>query len=727
MLSIPVSKLTSIGPIYQKRLDKLGIHTVADLLYHFPFRYENYSHIVKTTTAKVGDTVTLIGQLIQIENIYTKNRKKITQAIIQDEKGSLSVIWFNQHFLTRILKKGMLVSLSGKVDRFNYKIVLLSPEYEGLKESIVNSQQSTERNKQSSVDRRQWTTIHTGRLVPIYPETARLSSKWLRSRLKPLLDKIKLTEYLPLDILNSEDFPGINEALFQIHFPESSSKANQARRRFAFEELFLLQLQNLIRRKSWQEQRQASAFEINSQKITSLIKSLPFELTQAQKKATQKIFNLLQKTQPTNCLLEGDVGSGKTVVACLASYLAYLNGFQTVFMAPTEVLAYQHYETITQIFKPFGLNIKLVTGSKKPPPEAPARRRGRDQPLAEKTGNQQTTDIFIGTHALLHHLDLFTNLGFVVIDEQHRFGVEQRALLSNLLSPKPKANSQRPTAIFPHVLTMTATPIPRSLALTFYGDLDLIILDEMPHGRQKIKTFVTPDEKRRKAYDWIQNQIINSHFQKQAFIIYPLIDESDVETMKDIKAATLESEKLKKILKELKIGLLHGRLKAREKAQTIKDFQAQKIQVLVSTSVVEVGIDIPSATIMVIENAERFGLAQLHQLRGRVGRGQEQSYCFLFTQSENPLTLKRLSSLEKEHCGFKLAEIDLQLRGPGEIFGTKQHGIPELKVASLTDVKLIEKTRSYAEKLITADPRLDRYPSLYDKLKETKNTQTVPN
>ena len=454
----------------------------------------------------------------------------------------------------------------------------------------------------------------------------------------------------------------------------------------------MLQLLNIYKKSEWQSKIRQKPFQIYNHKIMDLMKSLPFKLTQAQQKVIKEIFADLFSTKPMNRLLEGDVGSGKTVVACITAYVSFLNGFQTIFMAPTEILAQQHYITVSKLLEPFGIKAILLTGNKK-----------------FKADNSKEINIFVGTHALLYKKDIYKNPGLIIIDEQHRFGVEQRTFLSEKI-----------TAEVPHVLTMTATPIPRSLALTFYGDLDLSIIDEMPLGRKRIKTFFTPHEKRLNAYKWIETEIIKSNYKKQAFIIYPLIEESQSETMKDIKAATTEYEKLQKHFQKLRIGLLHGRLKSKEKDKIVDKFRNKQIQILVSTSVVEVGIDIPDASIMIIEHADRFGLAQLHQLRGRIGRNDIESYCFLFSDSSNPQIINRLRVLEKEYLGIKLSEIDLSLRGPGEVFGLKQHGLPNLKVASLTDYELIKKTKATAVKLWEHDPKLDQYPNLRDKLNSIK-------
>lgn len=670
-LDSPIVEVPLIGPSYAKRLKKLGIETAKDLLYHFPHRYEDFSLVSDIGRAQPGETVTVKGQITSIKNIYTKSGKKIQSATISDGKNVISATWFNQPFLVRTLPIGTYVSLSGKISWFGRQRTLMAPEYE--KTGNASS------------------TIHTGRLVPIYPETYGISSKWLRSRIARVLPQVlpEIEDFLPDTILKRNNLIGLRDAIRQIHFPENLKGDKKARKRLAFDEFFQIQLRSLWRKQNWKEKKLAHKLVIDQMSVLKFINSLPFTLTQAQKRAIREISSDLSKPQAMNRLLEGDVGSGKTVVAALACFIAHRNGFQSVIMAPTQILALQHYKTLTAILAPFGVKVGFrVSGSS----------------ILHRPSS--TFDIVVGTHALLQKAINFDKLALAVIDEQQRFGVVQRALLA-----------QKSSTITPHVLTMTATPIPRTVALTIYGDLDLSILDEMPTGRITIKTWVVPPQKREAAYGWIKKQVADTD--QQAFIVCPIIEESDKETMKSVRAATVEFERLtKKVFPDLRLGLLHGRVKTKEKEETMSKMKEGKLDILVATPVVEVGIDIPNATIMMIEGAERFGLAQLHQLRGRVGRSNKQSYCLLFTDTRSPRVLSRLKALERTQSGALLAELDLRLRGPGEVYGTLQHGFPELKVGSFSDVELIKSARTAAEEIVD---KIKDYPNLEKLLKEKES------
>lgn len=641
-LDSPISSVPLVGKNYARKLKNLGITSVKDLIFHFPRRYQDFSLITDISRVQPGETVTIKGQVVEIKNIYTRGGKKIQTAVVSDGEGKVEVTWFNQPFLVKNLPVGTWVSLSGKISWYGRKKVLVSPEYE----KMVNG-------------------IHTGRLVPVYPETSGVSSKWLRSRIARVLPEVlpEVEEFLPEQTLRRNKLLFLREALEKIHFPKTLREAEKARERLAFQEMFEVQLRSLTRKKDWKKKRLAHKLDIDQEKVLSFINNLPFTLTSSQKRSVREILKDLAKSWPMNRLLEGDVGSGKTVVAALAAYVSFINGFQTAFMAPTQILALQHYQTLHQTLEALGVKVGLLTG---------------------KTENY---DVVVGTHALIQKGVNFKSLALAIIDEQHRFGVAQRALLAQ----KGKGKT-------PHVLTMTATPIPRTVALTIYGDLDLSTLDELPAGRQKITTWVVPPQKREAAYNWIRERVKNTD--EQAFIVCPLIEESEVETMKSVRAAAAEYKRLsKEVFPDLSLGLLHGRIKGKEKGEIMGKFRQGEHDILVSTPVVEVGIDIPNATVMMVEAAERFGLAQLHQLRGRVGRGPKQSYCLLFTESATARVLVRLRALERTMSGRQLAELDLKLRGPGEVYGTRQHGFPELKVATFSDLELIRKSRNEAEKL----------------------------
>jgi len=679
-LSDPVEKLFMVGPTYAKRLEKLGIFTIEDLLYYFPFRYDDFSLISPIGHLQPGETVTITGKVESIVNEFTKNGRKVQKAQISDNTGKIEAIWFNQPFLTKTIRAGESYNFSGKCEWFGREKVLLSPEYECIKHQVSSIKGKNEINN-----------VHTGRLVPVYPETSGISSKWLRSRIKIALEIFsnQIEEFLPDEMIKKENLVSEKEAIFQIHFPDNQTWAQKAKDRLSFDELFLIQLSSKIRKSLWQKKTLTKKLSVKKKDVDKVVDSLPFKLTKAQERCLNEILNDIGKDIPMNRLLEGDVGSGKTVVATIAAYAAYLNGSSTLFMAPTEILANQHFSTLQSLLSPLGITIELITGSRKP--------KVQSAKCKVQNCGKNIPKIIIGTHALLYQ-DFTTNeIGLVIVDEQHRFGVEQRALLAQ------KGKS-------PHFLTMTATPIPRSVALTVFSDLDLSIIDEMPVSRIPVKTWVVPKEKRGAGYDWIKTRIKDTP--EQAFIICPLIEES--ESLKDVKAVSIEYEKLaKNIFPDLKIGLLHGKIKSKEKEKILNDFKEGRLDILVSTPVVEVGIDIPNATIMVIEGADRFGLAQLHQLRGRVGRRNLQSYCFLFSEKQDDKSLKRLKYLETTNSGLKLAEADLSLRGPGDIYGIKQHGFFKLKIASLSDINLIQKTQKAVDQILEINSvlksRLEKY------------------
>ena len=679
----PIENLPGVGNYFARKLKKLEIETVEDLIYHFPFRYDDFSKIATIANLTPGEKISIQGVIWQIKNVRTRTGKFLTVATVADQSATIEVIWFNQPYLTKTLKAGQPVSLSGKIQLDGNRPKLISPSYEVIR----NTDAPIQNTKYKIHD-----TIHTGRLVPVYPETDGLSSKWLRSRISNLLPiYIKnQNDFLPAKIAKSQNLDNLSSALQKIHFPNSCKDVEIARKRLAFDEIFLTQLLSIMRQAEWQSKKRASSLKLDKNLIEDFVKSLPFELTNSQKRAIDQLTSDLSRKKPANRLLEGDVGSGKTIVAAAGALIASANHFDTLIAAPTEILTFQHQKTLTTLLSPFGVKVGIWTKSKK-----------------------TSGDVTCGTHALLITFKAKRQVGLVVVDEQHRFGVAQRAKL--FLDQAGK--------LTPHLLTMTATPIPRTLALTLYGDLDLSILDEMPKGRQKIATFVVPNTKRNDAYKFIEKHVKED---RQAFIITPFVEPS--ESMDTVKAATEEFEKLKtKFAREVRLGLLHGRLPSKQKEKVINSFKSGKVHVLVATPVVEVGIDVPNATIMLIESADRFGLAQLHQLRGRVGRGEHKSYCFLFTDSRSETSIKRLRSMEKIHVGAELAEIDLKMRGAGQIFGLKQSGFFNFKVADLSDQATIVAAQEEAKKLINADASFQKYPQLKEKLSALQNQYSQPN
>lgn len=672
-LNIPVENLPSTSSTTIKRFKNIGIKTFWDLLNYFPFRYENFSLISSINRLQPAEVVTVIGEVKDARNEYTKKGLKIQKILLTDKTGKINLIWYNQPFLTKILQPKKVIAVAGEVKEFANNMVIEPKEYE-LYQDFKNLK-------------------HTGKIIPIYPEKKGLSSKTIREKIFYLLNLIENLnlEFLPKEILYFNRLIDEKLAYKNIHYPKDKYLANQARQRLAFDELFIIQLSANLIKKQWEKEVVGNQFLINdeiNEKLIEFINSLPFKLTNAQKRVWQEILSDLVKNKPMNRLLQGDVGSGKTVISALASYFAFLNGFQTLIMAPTEILANQHYQTLTKLFSGVNIKIGLQTGSKKI--------------TKNKNSIVEKYDIIVGTHALINEKISFKKVGLVVIDEQHRFGVKQRALLKE-------------KGINPHLLTMTATPIPRTVALTLYGELDLSIINEMPKGRLPVKTYLVPNEKRERGYQWIKEKMKETG--GQVFIICPLIEQSEVETMKTVKAATIEYEKIKKIFHPFKVGLLHGKIKAKEKDIILNDFKDKKFEILVATPVVEVGIDIPNAIIMIIEGADRFGLAQLHQLRGRVGRSDKQAYCFLFTEKNDENTIRRLKFFAQNNNGLKLAEYDLKHRGPGEIYGTKQHGVINLKVATFTDYQLIKKTKNAVTYFLN-HYNLDDFPILKKRLEE---------
>jgi len=741
-LDSPVETIPRVSAIYAKRLNRLGIKTVRDLIYHFPLRYDDLSKIAKIGDAQANEIVTVRGQIINIHAFRTpRKRMFLIEALIKDNSGTIRAIWFNQPFLLRALKKGEWVSLAGKVNYDGKTLFFSNPAHE-----TIRLEQLGAGNKPAS--------RHTGRLVPIYPETTKLTSKWLRYILDLIFPKAinEFKDFLPAEIRKSQKLVDLSAALKKIHFPQTQKDIDEARRRLGFDELFLIQLFILQQKQKWQLNR-AAIIKFDQNLIKKFVASLPFKLTNAQRKASWEILQNLEKTTPMNRLLEGDVGSGKTVVATIAALQTIKNGYQVAFMAPTEILARQHFEGLSKSLMNLGLKIALTTSSEtKISYDSPLGNHQEIEEIKPKDFLRMTKEgkinIAIGTHSLIQESVQFKNLALAIVDEQHRFGVQQRAALQkNIIQIEDGLKTT-----IPHLLSMTATPIPRTLALTIYGDLDLSLLNELPKGRQKTITKIIAPANRQKAYDFIRQQIKGG---RQVFVICPRIERQssdgngnetrvvnsqspDVTTGQnehrnqltlydkrrllwvEVKAVTEEYKKLsEKTFPDLKVAMLHGKIKAKEKEQVMRDFREKKYDILVSTSVVEVGVDIPNATVMMIEGADRFGLAQLHQFRGRVGRDKFQSYCLLFTDSDSQFVRQRLKALVSTQNGFELAEKDLEIRGPGEFYGTRQWGLPDLTMASLMDVELIKECRKEAEKLIAGDsPELTNHPLLADRLKK---------
>jgi len=657
-LNAQLTVLQGVGQKHASTLAQLGMITLGDMLYYFPRRYEDYSQLKPIKNLWVNEIVTVIGAVQSVSTRPVHNGKlQLTEAVITDGTGGLRLTWFNQPWIANRMKTGDNIAASGKLTQKLGRLVMTNPDFEPVEAEH----------------------LHTNRIVPIYPLTQRITQKWLRGQMNQVVTywAPALVDYLPDSIRASADLMTLGRAIGQAHFPNSQADLKKARARIAFDEIFFLQMGVLAQKRDWQSAT-ARRFETSDEWLGARVASLPFTLTGAQTRALDEIRRDLNSGRPMNRLLQGDVGSGKTVIAALAAAIVNQSGSQAAIMAPTSILAEQHFRNFCNLLN--GTNVRLLVG---------------DTPESEKAEIRAgladgTIQIVVGTHALIEDPIQFKDLQLAVIDEQHRFGVDQRAALRN-------------KGTTPHLLVMTATPIPRSLALTLYGDLDLSVMDEMPAGRQPIQTYVLRPQELERAFSLIRSQIKDG---RQAFIIYPLVEES--EKMDNLKAATEEHERLQKeIFPELKLALLHGRMKPAEKDRVMADFRDKKYDILVSTTVVEVGVDVPNATVMLVEGANHFGLAQLHQLRGRVGRGAAQSYCLLVPDHEDAVENERLQAMAETNDGFILADRDLQQRGPGEFLGTRQAGFGILKMASITDLPLIEKARNQAQSLFEKDPNLE--------------------
>ncbi len=672
-----------ISPKYAKALEKMSIFSIRDLFFHFPFRYDDFSEMRSIAELWSGQIATIQGTAIKVKNVRTwKKKMHITEAQIQDETGTVKAIWFNQPYISDTLTEGKKVRLSGKISADSSGLYFSNPVWE--MESRIPT--------------------NTGRLVPVYPETQGLTSRWLRWQIQTFLKlNLEIEDPIPQDILKKLNLPEIKKALKYIHFPNSKNEYLVAQKRFAFEEMFLVQIKSIQVRSSWKKEKSVQ-IKFDEKLIKKFVDSLPFKLTNAQKKSSFQILKDLEKSRPMNRLLNGDVGSGKTIVAGIASVQAISSGYQVAIMAPTEVLALQHFNNFCKLFKDYDFNIALLTNSYQF-----QRKKTNRKEILENLKNGEI-NLIIGTHSLIQKDIRFKDLALIIVDEQHRFGVAQRAYLQQQIE---NINDGLKNTV-PHFLTMTATPIPRTLALAFFGNLDLSILDEMPKDRKKIITEVIGPLERKMKYNFIREEIKKG---RQCFVILPLVEDSKVLT--EVKAAISEHKKLsEEIFPDLKVGLVHGKLKSAEKEKAMKEFAENKLDILVATAVVEVGIDIPNASVMIIEDADRFGLSQLHQFRGRIGRGEHQSHCFLFTSSDSGLAKKRLKALVNNSDGFAIAEKDLELRGPGQFFGTRQSGIPDIAMENLTNIKLIQIAREEARNLLTSDPELKKHLLLKDALQK---------
>jgi ATP-dependent DNA helicase RecG len=742
-LETPLFEVVGARSPSLRRLEKMGIRTVGDLLWHFPARYEDFTKTYTVAELEPGQQATLRGRIEDIRTRHSFRRHmSIVEATIADASGSIRAVWFNQPYVATTLKPGREANFSGKASVSEEgEIYLNNPTYE-----IVRVRPGMNAAGGDGAGGAEQEFNHTGRLVPIYPETQGLTSRGIRFVIQQLFKhKPELEEWIPAEVLNEFHFAELENALHEIHFPRTIEEAAAARARFSFEDLFLLQLITL-REKMKLATVHAPAMTVDIEWVKELLAKLPFELTPSQKKSLWEIIQDMERAHPMNRLLQGDMGSGKTIVAALAALIAARNGFQTAFMAPTEILARQHFETMKKLLEFFAsknensvdakdgasTSIGLLTSANATIDYGDGLEESRITKAAFNTKSAAGEVVIIfGTHALIQKTAAFKNLGLVVIDEQHRFGVSQRAeLLTKTTTAKggagTKSNDVATTqTLAPHFLSMSATPIPRTLMLSIFGDLDLSLITELPSGRKIIQTKIVPPTGRTAAYDFIRSEIKNG---RQAFVICPRIDPAEEEndenkkvggieiakssakiralqTALDLRSVKEEFEKLsKKIFPDLRIAMLHGQMKAKEKEDAMRKFKDREYDIIVCTSVVEVGVDVPNATIMMIEGAERFGLAQLYQFRGRVGRGEHQSYCFLMADSAAKAANARLKAILEAKNGFELAEKDLALRGPGQFFGQVQTGLPDVAMEALRDPELVKHSREAAIKILQDDP-----------------------
>jgi ATP-dependent DNA helicase RecG len=707
-----------IDQIQKKALIHLGVNTINDLLHYFPSRYTDISEIRYINSLKDGETVTILGNISDLKTKKGfKSKIPMGQATLSDLTGKINIIWFHQPYLAKMLKEGNSVRVTGKVSISNtYGLTLTNPEISkedilpiDLHDSLFNKGEQTENYG-----------------YPIYNETKGVTSKWIYHTIGKILKSDclnKVKDYLPEDIISKYKLPSLHTALVWIHMPQKKEHAEIARKRFAFEEVFFIQLARQQERKKYEELF-SYKLKIPNKDIKDFISRFPFTPTKAQNDAIDNILEDFIKDKPMSRLVEGDVGSGKTFVAATVSYAVIKNrpvgqnfgNLQVAYMAPTEVLATQLFENFIKYFEHTGISIALITGSgcRKFPSKSGGWKDGQQiktwTPIAKnqllKWIKNGEIPIVIGTHALISKTVEFEDLGLVIIDEQHRFGTNQRMKLA-----KKEGHA-------PHYLSMTATPIPRTLALTIYGDLDLSIIDQMPQGRKQVITEIVSPAKRESAYEKIKKELENGH---QLYVICPRIDEPDPEKEKAVISKSVLSEAIrlkKEVFQNYNIGTMHSKMTKDKKEKVMRDFAEKKIDILVSTSVIEVGVNVPNATSIIIEGAERFGLAQLHQLRGRVIRSNDQSYCYLFAEAKTDKTVERLKALTKAANGFELAELDLQLRGAGLLSGDKQWGITDLGMEAIRNIKMVEAARNEAIRIVTEDKEINQYPILAKELKD---------
>ena len=695
-LNSSIEKEFRLSPRQKTALDKLGLKTTKDLLFYFPSRYENFSERKNIASLAEGDKTTVFGEVMEASLGKTwRKRMAISEITVGDNTGIIKAVWFHQPYMAKMLNVGDKVALTGKISRNKSGLSISNPNFEKISAYEALGEGSM--------------------ILPVYPETSGVTSRWLRFAIQRILNSLEedIVDPIPKDILKKYHLPSLKSSLIFIHKPRKIRDAEAARKRLAFEEIFFIQLARLCQRKE-REKHHSLKISFDQKELDKFLSSFPFELTSAQKNAINAVGADMSGEHPMSRLLEGDVGSGKTAVAIAAAYLAISAGYQVAYMAPTEILAGQHFQSFIEYFSELRLTTKigLVTssGCQKFPSKV---NQGKATKISKaqllKWVENGEIPILIGTHSLIQDKIKLKNLALAIIDEQHRFGTKQRASLA--INKSENA---------PHLLSMTATPIPRTLALTIYGDLDLSILDELPAGRKSPITKIISPEERGGAYAIVREEINKG---RQAYIICPRINEPDPEKEMAILAKSVkeEAKRLKKdIFPEWEIGLLHGKMTPQEKEEALLKFKDNKINILVATSVVEVGINIPNATIIIIEGAERFGLAQLHQLRGRVIRSSYQPYCLVFAESKSQKTTERLKALTTAKNGFELAEYDLKIRGAGELGGGKQWGVSDIGMEALKNIKMVEAARAESQKIIAESPSLKKYPLLLEKIANNK-------